>query len=94
MVIAAGALVAINALTFFLIALDKRRAQLGRSRISEATLLFCALMGGAPGAKLAQHRMRHKTRKEPFRSRLDRILAAELALAVLWFAARGFAPPG
>lgn len=45
---------------------DKRRAQTTAWRISEATLQGLALIGGWPGAFLAQHFLRHKNRKVPF----------------------------
>ncbi len=53
---------------------DKRAARLQRWRVPERLLLFWAFMGGILGAKTAQHRLRHKTRKEPFRTILNRIL--------------------
>lgn len=42
---------------------DKRRAQAGRWRTSEATLHMLEMMGGWPGAFLAQRRYRHKISK-------------------------------
>lgn len=60
---------------------DKRLAMSGLQRIPEANLLRLAMIGGWPGAKLAQRRFRHKTRKEPFRSQLN--LCALPALAIL-----------
>lgn len=42
---------------------DKRCAENGGWRVSEATLHFCELIGGWPGAYLAQRMYRHKTAK-------------------------------
>jgi uncharacterized membrane protein YsdA (DUF1294 family) len=46
---------------------DKSAAQRGGWRLSERTLHFLALIGGWPGALLAQQVLRHKSRKQPFR---------------------------
>ena len=62
--------------------LDKRRARLRRGRVPERRLLQVALIGGAPGAKLAQRTFRHKTRKQPFARRLNAALALNLALVL------------
>ena len=72
----------VNAAAFVAFAIDKRRAELGEYRISERTLLTLAMMGGTPGAFLAQRLLRHKTRKEPFRTYLTLIAVAQLAAAV------------
>lgn len=60
---------------------DKARAIAGDRRISEADLLFLALIGGSPGAFAARHRFRHKTRKEPFSTQLMIIAAAQVGAA-------------
>ena len=52
-----------SALTFLLYAIDKRKAARSRWRIPENTLHLAELLGGAPGALLAQHFLRHKNRK-------------------------------
>ena len=53
--------------TFAAYALDKRAAETGSWRTSESTLHLLSLAGGWPGALIAQNRLRHKTRKQPFR---------------------------
>ncbi|MBB5863388.1 DUF1294 domain-containing protein [Xanthomonas sp. 3058] len=48
---------------------DKRAAQRGRQRTPEATLHLIALLGGWPGALLAQQLFRHKSSKATFQLR-------------------------
>lgn len=77
------ALVAVNFAAFVAFWWDKRRARAGARRIAERTLLWLALVGGSVGAICAQHLFRHKTRKEPFRSRLYGIVLLHAAGVVL-----------
>lgn len=72
-------LLAINALTFAAFAVDKRRAVRGQWRVSERSLLMMSAGGGWVGALLGQFVLRHRTRKEPFRTRLYIIIAIEVA---------------
>ncbi|MEX1200253.1 MAG: cold shock and DUF1294 domain-containing protein [Methylophaga sp.] len=58
----------LSVLTFILYAKDKSAAQKDDWRISENTLHLFALVGGWPGALVAQNRLRHKSRKQPFRT--------------------------
>ena len=64
---------------------DKARARNHGRRVRESTLLLLALFGGV-GAWLGQHLLRHKTRKEPFRTRLGLMIATHLAAVttILW----------
>lgn len=48
-------------------AADKSAAIAGRRRIAESTLLLLGLVGGWPGAILAQRTLRHKSSKASFR---------------------------
>jgi uncharacterized membrane protein YsdA (DUF1294 family)/cold shock CspA family protein len=57
-----------SGLAFVLYALDKGAAERGDWRRKESTLHSAALLGGWPGALLAQHRYRHKTRKASFQA--------------------------
>ena len=58
--------------TFVAYWLDKRKAKAGRWRTPESSLQFMALLGGWPGALLAQSYLRHKSQKRAF-------------LTVFWF---------
>ncbi|MFL0415900.1 DUF1294 domain-containing protein [Sphingomonas sp. 179-A 2A2 NHS] len=73
-----AALVLVNAWTMLRFWQDKQRAIAGRRRIPEANLLGLALIGGTPGAFAARRLFRHKTRKEPFSTRLMLIAAIQL----------------
>jgi len=59
----------LSILTFALYAGDKRAAQRNRWRTPENTLLIVGLVGGWPGAAIAQQVLRHKTKKLSFRTR-------------------------
>jgi len=63
----AGFYLALSILTFVLYAADKRAAQTNRWRTPENTLLLIGLVGGWPGAAVAQQVLRHKTKKLSFR---------------------------
>ena len=54
----------LSAAAFRVMAFDKMLARRGGWRVSEATLLGLAVFGWG-GAKFAQRRLRHKTRKQP-----------------------------
>jgi len=54
--------------TFILYARDKSAARKGHWRTKETSLHLMSLMGGWPGALLAQKVFRHKSRKQPFRT--------------------------
>jgi uncharacterized membrane protein YsdA (DUF1294 family) len=55
-----------SVVTFAVYAWDKHRAQNGEWRVAENTLHFLDLLGGWPGALVAQRLFRHKTRKLSF----------------------------
>ena len=58
--------VAASALSYVAYAADKHAAQKGSWRTEERTLLILGLLGGWPGAIIAQEHLRHKTRKIRF----------------------------
>ena len=68
-------------LTFLAYWKDKVAAQAGRWRTPESTLHSLALLGGWPGALLAQQWLRHKSSKAPFRA----VFAATVVLNVAVF---------
>jgi uncharacterized membrane protein YsdA (DUF1294 family) len=61
-----GIPLAFSVFTFFAYRSDKRRAETGRRRIPESTLHMAELLGGWPGAFLAQRRFRHKISKTAY----------------------------
>lgn len=71
-----------SVVAFVAYGIDKRAARNGGRRISEATLLMMGLLGGWPGALLAQRRFRHKTKKQPFRTLFWLSVVANTALLV------------
>ena len=76
----------INLVTMAAFAWDKHCARNGMWRVPERTLLGMALIGGTIGAVAAQHGLRHKTRKEPFRTQLYLIAGLQVvALGTLAF---------
>lgn len=57
----------LSLITYFTYAFDKSKAKRQAWRISEGTLHLLALVGGWPGAALAQQLLRHKSSKRDFR---------------------------
>tara|TARA_R110001606_G_scaffold223389_1_gene371356 strand:+ start:3383 stop:3862 length:480 start_codon:yes stop_codon:yes gene_type:complete len=86
------AFILINAWTFVMFGWDKIRAEKFQWRVAEATLLRLALFGGCLGAYAGRALFRHKTRKQPFNSRLQNI--AMIQLVVLTFCGVYFYEPG
>jgi uncharacterized membrane protein YsdA (DUF1294 family) len=78
-----AALALVNLLACAAFAIDKAAARRDSRRVRESTLLGLALIGGIVGAVAGQQIFRHKTRKEPFRTRLHAIAAMQAVVAVL-----------
>jgi len=70
-------------IAFVLYAVDKSAARAHRRRVSERTLLLLGLLGGWPGAIVAQQMLRHKTQKVTFR----RVFWVSVVLNLAVFAA-------
>ena len=73
-------LIVINIVTFLVYGIDKWKAKQGSWRISEATLLILAAIGGSIGALLGMKVWRHKTQHKKFKFGLPLILLAQIAL--------------
>ena len=81
------ALLLVNLATMLVWHHDKARAIAGGRRVREADLLGLAMIGGTPGAFLARHLFRHKTRKQPFSTSLMLVAVVQVGAAI------GFALP-
>ena len=73
-------LIAVNTLTFVVYGIDKWKAKQGSWRISEATLLTLAVIGGSIGAWLGMKVWHHKTMHKKFKYGLPLILLAQIVL--------------
>jgi len=76
-------LVVLNAVSFALFGIDKRRARRGARRISERALLLSALVSGTIGAWAGVFVFRHKTRNPSFLIPLAAASLIDLAIVVL-----------
>ena len=78
-------LAAVNAVTFPVYGIDKRKARRGAWRVPEKTLFLLPLLGGSVGALLGMKVFRHKTKHWYFVWGIPAILLAQTALAAwLW----------
>ena len=77
-----GYLLAVNITSFFLYGIDKYKAKKGRLRISEATLLLMAVIGGSIGAWGGMRIWHHKTMHKKFKYGIPIIIILQVALAV------------
>jgi len=77
----------VSVLTFLAYRSDKLAAQYGRWRTKESTLLLLGLVGGWPGAVVAQKVMRHKSRKVSFQVAFWGTVVVN-AVALGWWLAR------
>ena len=75
-------LLAVNIATFFLYGIDKYKARKGRWRISEATLLMMAVIGGSIGAWSGMRLWHHKTMHKIFKYGIPIIIILQVTIAV------------
>ena len=78
-------LVAINLVAFFMYGIDKWKARRSKWRISEATLLVLAVLGGSIGAWLGMKTWHHKTLHKKFRFGVPLILIVQILLLIYIF---------
>ena len=77
---------AVSVLTFLMYANDKAAALKNRQRTPENTLHLLALLGGWPGAMVAQQSLRHKSQKSSFRRVYWLTVLINLAVLSGWIA--------
>ena len=75
-------LLAVNIATFLLYGIDKYKAKKGRWRISEATLLMMAVIGGSIGAWSGMRLWHHKTMHKKFKYGIPIIIILQVTIAV------------
>ncbi len=78
-------LIIINSLTFLIFGIDKWKAQRGKWRIPEATLIWMSIIGGSVGALMGIYLFRHKMQKSKFNLGIPAILLAQAILAYFIF---------
>ena len=73
-------LLAVNIATFLLYGVDKYKAKKGKWRVSEATLLMMAVIGGSIGAWAGMRLWHHKTMHKKFKYGIPVIIMMQIAL--------------
>lgn len=74
---------AISFITAIITTVDKHKAKKGDFRISEATLFFLAIIGGALGEYLTMRLIRHKTLHKRFMIGLPLIIILQIIAVIL-----------
>ncbi|WP_197426996.1 DUF1294 domain-containing protein [Noviluteimonas gilva] len=78
-----------SVVTFVLYWRDKGAAQENARRTPESELHFVSLVGGWPGALLAQGLLRHKSKKASFQATFWLTVIANVGLMTWWLSSRG-----
>ena len=73
-------LLVVNTLAFLLYGIDKYKAKKARWRISEATLLMMAVIGGSIGAWAGMRLWHHKTMHKKFKYGIPLIILLQVVL--------------
>lgn len=74
--------VLINLITCIVYGIDKRKAEKGKWRIPEATLIMLAAIGGSIGALYGMKHYHHKTQKIKFYLGVPVIFLLQIALLI------------
>lgn len=75
-------IVGLNIVTFIVHGIDKLKAKKGKWRISEATLLLLAVVGGSVGAWCGIKVWHHKTKHKTFKYGVPFIVAMQIGLCL------------
>ena len=78
-------LIIINLIAFLAMFIDKKKAQKGKWRIKESTLLILALIGGSIGAISGMYIFHHKTQKPRFYIGFPIIIILQILVTVAIF---------
>ena len=78
----------LSIVTYLAYGFDKAKAKRDTQRTPESSLHLLALLGGWPGAALAQQLLRHKSKKQPFRNIYWLTVIINLA-ALVWLLSSG-----
>jgi uncharacterized membrane protein YsdA (DUF1294 family) len=76
---------ALNVITFFVYGIDKWKAKKGKWRISEATLLILAIIGGSIGAWLGIKVWHHKTMHKKFKYGVPAIIVLQFIAVAAYY---------
>ena len=76
-------LLVLNVVGFTWMGIDKRRAKKGKWRISERSLILCAVLGGSVGSLLGMRCFRHKTKHPKFYIGIPVIFVLQVVAGVL-----------
>jgi uncharacterized membrane protein YsdA (DUF1294 family) len=84
-----GVYLVMSVIAFALYSIDKRRAVRREWRVSEATLHAIEMLGGWPGAWVAQETLRHKNQKRRYMMIFWTIVGVHLLTWAWWYLIRG-----
>lgn len=75
-------IIIINIISFLAMLIDKKKAEKGKWRIKESTLLILALIGGSIGAITGMYVFHHKTQKPKFFAGIPIIIVLQILIII------------